>query len=189
MISGRMLPDSFLWALGLPPRRLPSWAVTFSESSLWISSEACDACADSGHGTPLWFHVGQGSGSYTPAQKQLRGTFRYLTMVSNPTSTVPLLSLRVYFTAAPMQQLRNYMGWFDSNFDLINRPWYLGTYTNQLCTIDLHHGDALVHLGTINPRKTSRHHKQNGGITTLSRMEAAPSPMERNGGSCCKTLK
>jgi hypothetical protein len=34
--------------------------------------------------------------------------------------------------------------------ELLNRIWYAGAYTNQLCTIDPHHGNALVHLGTIN---------------------------------------
>jgi hypothetical protein len=34
--------------------------------------------------------------------------------------------------------------------DLINRIWYAGAYTNQLCTIDPTRGDALVHLGVVN---------------------------------------
>jgi hypothetical protein len=34
--------------------------------------------------------------------------------------------------------------------DLLNKIWYAGAYTNQLCTIDPHYGNALVHLGEIN---------------------------------------
>ena len=29
---------------------------------------------------------------------------------------------------------------------MINRVWYAGAYTNQICTIDPDHGNALVHL-------------------------------------------
>ena len=123
--------------------------VTFTESSLWISSESCDATADAGRDAPLWFPVGQGAGKYTPDAKYLRGAFRYLTVVSNTSATVPLHSLRVNFTAAPMQNLRGYSGWFHSDDELINKIWYAGAYTNQLCTIDPAHGDALVHLGSI----------------------------------------
>ncbi|KAJ5661408.1 uncharacterized protein N7477_009024 [Penicillium maclennaniae] len=43
--------------------------------------------------------------------------------------------------------LRNYNGWFHSDDDLINKIWYAGAYTNQLCTINPTHGDALVHFG------------------------------------------
>ncbi len=46
--------------------------------------------------------------------------------------------------------LRDYTGWFHSNDELINRIWYAGAYTNQLCTIDPNYGSAIVHLGEIN---------------------------------------
>ncbi|KAJ5126417.1 hypothetical protein N7526_008594 [Penicillium atrosanguineum] len=117
--------------------------------NLWISSVACDATADAGRDAPLWFPVGQGAGKYTPEAKYLRGAFRYLTVVSNTSATVPFHSLHVNFTAAPMQNLRDYGGWFHSDDELINKIWYAGAYTNQLCTIDPAHGDALIHLGTI----------------------------------------
>jgi hypothetical protein len=34
--------------------------------------------------------------------------------------------------------------------ELLNRIWYAGAYTNQLCTIDPNHGDALIHIFQIN---------------------------------------
>lgn len=34
--------------------------------------------------------------------------------------------------------------------ELLNRIWYAGAYTNQMCTIDPHYGNALVHLREIN---------------------------------------
>lgn len=121
--------------------------VTFSESSLWINSQASDATADAGLDSPLWFAVGQRPGDYTPEAKYQRGAFRYLTVVSNTSATVSLQSLRVQFLAAPIQNLRGYTGWFHSDDELINKIWYAGAYTNQLCTIDPAHGNALVHLG------------------------------------------
>ncbi|KAJ5577446.1 uncharacterized protein N7459_006410 [Penicillium hispanicum] len=123
--------------------------VTYTESSLYISSEACDATADAGFDAPLWFNVGNVAGTYTPEEKHLRGAFRYLTVVSNTSATVSLHSLRVNFTAAPTQDLRAYQGWFHSNDELINQIWYAGAYTNQLCTINPTHGNALVHLDSI----------------------------------------
>jgi hypothetical protein len=34
--------------------------------------------------------------------------------------------------------------------DLLNRIWYAGAYTNQICTIDPHYGNALIHIFQIN---------------------------------------
>jgi hypothetical protein len=135
--------------VGNPGSSAAFLGVTFTESSLWISSEASDATADSGRDTPLWFPVGQGAGEYTPDAKYERGAFRYLTLVSNTTSSVPVHRLRVNFKAAPLQDLRGYTGYFHCDDELVNRVWYAGAYTNQLCTINPAHGNALVHLGTI----------------------------------------
>ncbi|PWY94987.1 Six-hairpin glycosidase [Aspergillus sclerotioniger CBS 115572] len=123
--------------------------VAFTESSLWISNEACDATQDAGLDTPLWFPVGQGAGVYTVDKKYNRGAFRYLTVISNTTATVSLNSIHINYTAAPTQDLRAYKGYFHSNDELINRIWYAGAYTLQLCSIDPTAGDALVWLGVI----------------------------------------
>ncbi|PYH49861.1 putative alpha-L-rhamnosidase A [Aspergillus saccharolyticus JOP 1030-1] len=122
--------------------------VTFTESNLWISSEACDATADSGLDSPLWFSVG-GPGIYTADKKHQRGAFRYLTLVNNSTATVSFEALTINYTAAPTQDLRGYKGYFHSNDELINRIWYAGAYTLQLCTIDPTAGDSLVWLSAI----------------------------------------
>ncbi|RAH46141.1 rhamnosidase B precursor [Aspergillus brunneoviolaceus CBS 621.78] len=116
--------------------------VTFSESSLWESSEACDATGGSGLDAPLWFPVGQKAGTYTPDSKYVRGGIRYLTVVSNTSATIPLNSPHITFTAAPDQDLQAYQGWFHSNDELLNEIWYAGAYTNQLCTIDPTYGSA-----------------------------------------------
>lgn len=122
--------------------------VTFTESSLWISSEGCDATGNSGLDVPLWFNVGAGADTYTPEDKYMRGGFRYLTVVSNTSATVPLTSLSIDFTAAPTQDLQAYTGWFHSDDELINRVWYAGAYTNQLCTIPPANGDSIVSQAT-----------------------------------------
>lgn len=145
-----------LVSLGVDSASSPSafLGVTFTESSLWISSEACDATADAGRDSPLWFPVGHGPGTYTAEEKHLRGAFRYLTVVSNTSAAVSVHSLHINFTAAPIQDLQGYTGWFHSNDELVNKIWYAGAYTNQLCAINPAHGDALVHLGTISSSET-----------------------------------
>lgn len=50
--------------------------------------------------------------------------------------------------------IEGYSGWFHSIDELINKIRYAGMYINQLCIIDLAHGDALVHLGS-NPSTDS----------------------------------
>ncbi|KAH1379989.1 hypothetical protein KXV53_001062 [Aspergillus fumigatus] len=126
--------------------------VTFSESSAWISHEACDATADTGLDSPLWFPVGHGPGRYTAEKKHNRGAFRYLTLITNTSATVVVDSVRVNFTAAPTQNLRAYKGYFHCDDELLNRIWYAGAYTNQLCTIDPSMGNALPLLGTVTSR-------------------------------------
>ncbi|KAJ5179241.1 hypothetical protein N7492_002451 [Penicillium capsulatum] len=123
--------------------------VTFTESSLYIRSEASDATADAGLDSPLWFHVGNGPGTYTPDRKHTRGGFRYLTVVANTSATIHLNALQVNFTAAPRQDLRGYTGWFHSDDELVNRIWYAGAYTNQICTVDPTEGNSLVQIGEI----------------------------------------
>ncbi|KAI0639170.1 bacterial alpha-L-rhamnosidase domain protein [Trametes polyzona] len=130
--------------------------VTFSESSLWVSSEASDATADAGLDAPLVFNASQPGHYEAPADKE-RGAFRYLTVVNLGNNTVSVKDLWVHYTAMPHWEddaLRNYSGWFHSNDEQLNRIWYAGAYTNQLVTIDPKRGDALVHLGTISSNST-----------------------------------
>ena len=124
--------------------------VTFTESSLYVSDTACDATADAGLDDPIWFRVGQQPATYTPDTRFDRGGFRYLTLVSNTSATVHISHVSVAFTAAPGQNLRDYSGYFHSNDELLNKIWYAGAYTNQLCTIDPRHGNTLNFLGVIN---------------------------------------
>lgn len=109
----------------LPPDTV--LGVTFTESSLWINDQACDATADAGLDTPLWLSVGaDGPGTYTVGAEFDRGAFRYLSLVSNASVPIVVTSVAVHFTAAPTQELQNYSGYFHSDDDLLNRIWYAG---------------------------------------------------------------
>lgn len=144
--------------------------VTFSESSLWVSNASSDATADAGKDETLWFYVTQ-PGRYTAPREKERGGFRYITLVHNGTGSVEVDGVEVHYTPMPHWEdnaIGNYSGYFncdgksrkhwwssekdvDDNADeLLNRIWYAGAYTNQICTIDPQYGNALVHLGTIN---------------------------------------
>ncbi|KAI0724316.1 bacterial alpha-L-rhamnosidase domain protein [Cerioporus squamosus] len=122
-----------------------SIGITFTESSLWVSSAACDAISDSGLDAPLVFNI-TSPGSYEAPPDKERGAFRYLTVVNLGTEELSIADLWVHFTAMPHwaeNALQNYTGWFHSDDEKLNRVWYAGAYTNQLVTIDPKRGDAL----------------------------------------------
>lgn len=111
--------------------------LTYSESSLWISNISCDATEDAGMDEPYWFQPTEG-GNYTTDDDHVRGGFRYLTLVHNTTGNIAVESISVHFTAMPHyadDQIANYTGYFHCDDDLLNRIWYAGAYTNQLCTV------------------------------------------------------
>lgn len=125
--------------------------VTFSESSLWISGAHSDATADAGFDEVLWF-AANAAGFYSASPEHRRGAFRYLSVVTNATGSLTLSNLTIHFTAFPNaadNALGEYSGYFHCNDDKLNRVWYAGAYTDQLCTIDPNAGNSLVHLGVI----------------------------------------
>ncbi|KAF2758411.1 bacterial alpha-L-rhamnosidase domain-containing protein [Pseudovirgaria hyperparasitica] len=131
--------------------------ITFSESSLWISGEWSDATADEGNDVSLFFYP-SGPGVYTVGEQYQRGGFRYLSLVHNTTGSLEVQKIEVNYTAVPHieeAQMRAYSGWFhsdelldtnDGSDELINRIWYAGAYTAQLCTLDPHYGNSLNFL-------------------------------------------
>ncbi|KAI0359163.1 bacterial alpha-L-rhamnosidase domain protein [Trametes cingulata] len=126
--------------------------VTFSESSLWVSSAVSDATGGLGFDAPLVFNITE-AGRYKAPWEKERGAFRYLTLVNLGMEKVSISDLWVYFTAMPHWQadaLKNYSGWFHSNDERLNRVWYAGAYTNQLVTIDPRRGDALLYHSPVN---------------------------------------
>jgi hypothetical protein len=109
-----------------------SVAITYSESSQWISGVACDATQDSGMDEALWFYP-QGPGVVSVDRQHERGGFRYLSLVHNTTGDIEITEVTVEFTPSPTtEDLRNYTGFFHSDDELLNRIWYAGAYTIQV---------------------------------------------------------
>ncbi|KAL7947146.1 putative alpha-L-rhamnosidase A [Trichoderma barbatum] len=121
---------------------------TFTESSMWISPYHCDSGTSATFDSPLWFKIPK-KGVYGADKSRQRGGFRYMSIWHNSTGTITLGDVSVNFTAAPeMESLRNYKGYFNSNSEKLNRVWYAGAYTNQLCSADPSTGNALGIPGT-----------------------------------------
>lgn len=111
--------------------------LAYSESSLWITGEGSDATADAGLDEILWFSP-TGPGNYTVAPEHDRGGFRYLSLIHNTTGGIDVEQVSVHFTAMPHyadDAMQDYTGYFHCDDELINRVWYAGAYTNQLCTV------------------------------------------------------
>ncbi|KAI0465648.1 alpha-L-rhamnosidase [Xylaria cf. heliscus] len=116
---------------------------TFTESSAYISAELCDAVQDGAFDLPQWFN-NTSPGYYKAGHEFQRGAFRYLTVVHNSTGTISLSNITVYWTTSPeMENPAAYTGYFHSNSDKLNRVWYAGAYTNQICSVDPTTGVAL----------------------------------------------
>ncbi|KAG8625479.1 hypothetical protein KVT40_007230 [Elsinoe batatas] len=121
---------------------------SFSESSLWVIPYECDSGTAAIRDSPLWFLVSK-TGDYAADKAHQRGGSRYMGIWHNSTGSITLNSVSVNFTAAPeMTDLQDYQGWFHSDSEKLNRVWYAGAYTNQLCTLDPSTGNALGVPGT-----------------------------------------
>ncbi len=103
--------------------------LTYTESNLWINGQASDATADAGFDEVLWLAVGKKPGTYTVDRIHERGAFRYLSVVSNTSASINVKSIATNYTAAPVQDLKAYRGYFHSNDELLNRIWYAGKST------------------------------------------------------------
>ena len=107
-----------------------SVGVTFTESSLWISSAFSDPSADpAGMDTRLVFNITR-PGLYEAPRKMERGAFRYLTVVNLGTEELSIKDFWIYFTPMPHwpdNALQDYTGWFHSNDEKLNR--YVGIWS------------------------------------------------------------
>jgi len=122
--------------------------VSFTESSMWISPFHCDSASVGQYDSPLWFKISQ-PGEYKADKYHQRGGFRYMSLWHNSTGTISLENLVVYFTASPeVKDLQGYRGYFHSDSEKLNRVWYAGAYTNQLCIADPTTGNTLGIPGT-----------------------------------------
>jgi hypothetical protein len=118
--------------------------ISFTESTLWISSNGSDATANVAIDETIWFGI-TGPGTYTLDPQYSRGGFRYLNLYHNSSGTVTLSNLTTYLTGAP--SLQNYTGYFHADDDeKLTRVWYASAYTDQLCTIPADAGNSLVDI-------------------------------------------
>jgi hypothetical protein len=115
---------------------------TFTESNMWISTTLSDSANAATFDSPLWFPIGK-AGAYAADKTHQRGGFRYMSLWHNSTGTLVIDSLSVNFTASPeMANAQDYTGYFNSDSEKLNRVWYAGAYTNQLCTSDPAYGNS-----------------------------------------------
>ncbi|THX12608.1 Six-hairpin glycosidase [Aureobasidium pullulans] len=127
--------------------------ISYTESSLWISPDGSDATQNIAIDETLWFKI-TGPGNYSVEPLHDRGGFRYLNVYHNTTGNVTLSHLQTYFTAMPHfpdDGIGEYTGYFHSNDEKLNRVWYAGAYTDQLCTIPSTAGNSLVDLDATDP--------------------------------------
>lgn len=109
-------------------------------------------------------------GSYTVPAKWGRGGFHYLTL-SLPAeasygTSVDISFSNLYFTADPDQSdLQDYSGYFYSSDDLLNRIWYAGVYTVQLCKIP--YNSSVDHDWLLNTVGWSQNATTSGGNATF----------------------
>ena len=96
-------------------------AFTFSESSLWVASWACDSITQIGRDAPLVFNVSSLGHFAAPVNKD-RGAFRYLTTVNLGAGNATLDDLWIEYSPMPhWEDPQNYTGWFHSNDEKLNR--------------------------------------------------------------------
>lgn len=112
-----------------------SVGLAFSESSLFVGT---GSDASNGGTVPdgAIFGTMGGAGNYAMPVAKLRGGFRYLTLFLNSTGWVDITDVSLNFTASPsMNDPSAYANYFYCDDALLNRIWYAGAYTVQLCTI------------------------------------------------------
>jgi hypothetical protein len=110
--------------------------VAFTENKRYIGITSDRATGPLLDGT--LFAPAEPESTYTFGREFGRGGFRYLTVSTNSDASVEVAGISTHFTAAPStddDKLRDYSGYFFCDDDLLNRIWYAGAYTVQLCGI------------------------------------------------------
>ncbi|KAJ1555038.1 hypothetical protein HK405_003397 [Cladochytrium tenue] len=115
--------------------------VAFSESARFVGVDS-DNSTDTAVEDGALYATASTGGTFTFGREFARGSFRFVTFYlgagSSEGAAIEISSVSSYFTAAPLtaeEDLRTYSGHFFSDNDLLNRIWYAGAYTVQLCTI------------------------------------------------------
>ncbi|KAI9985668.1 hypothetical protein PInf_005060 [Phytophthora infestans] len=111
--------------------------VAFSESAQSIGIES-DLSTDMAITDGTIYAPAAPDSTYTFGREFARGSFRYLTLSTNSSAPIEITGVSTHFTAAPAtddDKLREYSPYFYSDDELLNRIWYAGAYTVQICTI------------------------------------------------------
>ncbi|ETN18084.1 hypothetical protein PPTG_03793 [Phytophthora nicotianae INRA-310] len=111
--------------------------VAFSESAQYIGIES-DLSTDMAIIDGTIYAPAAPDSTYTFGREFARGSYRYLTLSTSSSDPIEITGVSTHFTAAPAtdgDKLREYSGYFYSDDDLLNRIWYAGAYTVQICTI------------------------------------------------------
>jgi hypothetical protein len=129
--------------------------LTYSELSTYVSATASDGSnGGSNHEPAVGYAVApagristqtsvpvSGTDSAAEPMSQLRGGFRYVTLVNQTAGTVDLTDVSVDITFAPnVADLRAYPNYFSCDDDLLTRIWYAGAYTVQTNIVANHQG-------------------------------------------------
>ncbi|WP_425827061.1 alpha-L-rhamnosidase C-terminal domain-containing protein [Streptomyces fractus] len=120
--------------------------LTYAELSTYISATTSDGSnGGTNHEPPVRYSAQPGTAVRTrldaptggtppgsSAASQLRGGFRYLTVINTTDGDLDLTAVEVDITFAPnVIDLRAYPNYFHCDDDLLNRIWYAGAYTVQ----------------------------------------------------------
>ncbi|KAG7385255.1 hypothetical protein PHYPSEUDO_001724 [Phytophthora pseudosyringae] len=111
--------------------------VAFSENAEYIGIES-DLSTDMAIIDGTIYAPAEPDSTYTFGREFARGSYRYLTLSTSSSHPIEITGVSTHFTAAPAtddDKLREYSGYFYSDDDLLNRIWYAGAYTVQICTI------------------------------------------------------
>ncbi|MZD09485.1 alpha-L-rhamnosidase, partial [Streptomyces sp. SID5785] len=129
--------------------------LTYSELSTYISTTSSDGSNGGTNDEPPVTYTALpggridtatsnptgGTGATQNPASQLRGGFRYLTLVNQGDGTVEITGVSVDLAFAPnTADLRAYPNYFSCDDDLLTRIWYAGAYTVQTNIVATHQG-------------------------------------------------
>jgi hypothetical protein len=123
--------------------------LAFSESSTNIGTTSDYSTGRGDNDGAIRFSMST-AGNYTTPPALLRGGFRYMTIFHDTDGQIVVDRVSVHFTSSPnMKNPRAYPNYFYSSDDLLNRIWYAGAYTVQLCTFPSNQGRAYPYPKTL----------------------------------------
>jgi hypothetical protein len=116
-----------------PAKAEPTFFIPSSQSDSpdKFNTQACDATPGPQLDEVLWLSARQDPRSYTVEKYHQRGALRYLSSMTTSNAFHRDQECLAYFTAAPNQDLADYMGYFHSNDAKLNRILYTVGLINQ----------------------------------------------------------